>query len=69
MGFVVLAMLTFPPYQIHGWTGVGHVLVKNGYAFIFTLPDLAKVDATTLLVQWVGVLIVGSIGFFLVKDK
>lgn len=41
----------------------------SGYAFLLDLPNRATVDIGTLLVQWVGVLIVGAIAFFLLKEK
>ncbi len=44
-------------------------MLQSGYAFLFELPDRATVDVTTLIVQWLGVLIVGAIAFFLLKDK
>jgi len=64
VGTIVLAMLIFPPYR----SGSRNEIV-NGYDFLFALPYEARLDATTLLVQWVGVLIVGAIAFFLLKDK
>lgn len=60
-------MLIYPPYRIY--VGPAHVLRESGYAFLFALPDRATLDVTTLLVQWVGVLIVGAIAFLLLKDK
>ena len=71
IGVVVLAMLIYPPYRVYGLGGGGwsDVVIQSGYAFLFELPNRATVDVTTLLVQWVGVLIVGAIAFFLLKDK
>ncbi len=69
VGAIVLAMLIYPPYRIYARGGNGNVIMDTGYAFLFDLPDRATVDVTTLLVQWVGVLIVGVIAFFLLKDK
>lgn len=69
VGAIVLAMLIYPPYRIYGYGVSSNTVIESGYAFLFELPDRATVDVTTLLVQWVGVLIVGAIAFFLLKDK
>ena len=68
VGVVVLAMLIYPPYRIHGFGANSNAVIQSGYAFIFALPDRATVDVTTLLVQWVGVLVVGAIAILLLKD-
>lgn len=68
-GAIVLAMLIYPPYRIYGYGLNSNAVEQSGYAFLFALPDRATVDVTTLLVQWVGVLIVSAIAFFLLKDK
>lgn len=62
VAIVVLAMLIYPPYiqQIGGYTW-------SGYALIFNLPSMSVVNTTTLLIQWVGVLIAGGIAYVLVK--
>ena len=61
---VVLAMLIYPPYIEQ----LGRTTI-SGYAFIFELPFRATISASTLLIQWLGVLIVGGITFLLVKDQ
>ncbi len=66
VGAVVLTMLIYPPYRIHGRY---NAVVESGYAFLFALPQGATVDVMTLLVQWIGALIVGAIAFILLKDK
>ena len=67
---VVGAMLLFPPYQI---TGRGNLLIDSGYAFLFNLPTrgiiAARVDISTLFLQWLGVAIIGGIIIVLVKAK
>jgi len=70
VGAIVFVMLIYPPYRVYGY-GVGgsKTILETGYALLFALPDRATVDVTTLLIQWVGVLIVGAIAFFLLKDK
>ncbi len=65
---VVIAMLFYPPYH-ELWSSGGYINV--GYSWIFKPPknfEYASVNVPMLLAQWVGVLIVGGIGFFIVKD-
>jgi hypothetical protein len=69
VGAIVLGMLLFPPYRVYGGGSHSNTVIKTGYAFIFELPARATVDVATLLVQWVGVLIVGAIAFFLQREK
>lgn len=69
VGIVVLAMLLYPPYRIHGLGGGSTSVIQSGYAFLFDLPHRGTVDAITLLMQWMGVLIVGAIAFVLLKGK
>lgn len=69
IGAIVLVMLIYPPYRTYGFGGNSNAVVNSGYAFLFELPDRATVDVGTLLVQWVGVLIVGAIAFFFLKEK
>lgn len=66
---MVLAMLIYPPFRTYGFGGNSNAVISSGYAFLFELPERASVDVATLLIQWVGVLIVGTIAFFLQKDK
>ena len=73
---IILAMLLFPPFQTKLPTGA----IENlGYGLIFHPPvfelrypsrgDLTgTVDIGLLITQWLGVLIVGAIAYFLVKD-
>lgn len=65
---VVLAMLIYPPY-IQQIGGASSTATISGYAFIFELPFWATIHVSTLLIQWVGVLIVGGIAFLIVKDQ
>lgn len=65
IGAVVLGMLLYPPYRVvHRYS-----IVETGYTWIFSLPDQAILDVSALVVQWLGVLIVGGIAFFVQKDK
>jgi len=69
VGATILAMLIYPPYRIYGFGRNSNTVIQSGYTFLFELPNRATVDATTLLIQWVGILIVGAIAFFLLKSK
>jgi len=70
IGAVVLVMLLYPPYRVYGRGSNSSAILYTGYDWLFGLPyDNATVDVITLLTQWVGVLIVGGIAFFLLKDK
>jgi hypothetical protein len=41
-----------------------------GYAYLFSVPEGGPtVDAGTLLVQWVGVILVGGILWLAFRDK
>jgi len=66
VGAVIAAMLVFPPFRVVGLQGI---VLRTGYAFIFDLPHRASVDVGQLFVQWVGVLIVGAIAFFLISKR
>lgn len=63
---VVAGMLIFPPFN--GRTGYGGIY-NLGYSLILTPPIGGTVDVALLMTQWVGVLIVGTIVFFLLKDR
>jgi len=65
---VVMAMLIYPPY-IEQLGGATSTATTSGYAFIFELPFRATIHAPTLLIQWVGVLIVGGIAFLMLTDQ
>jgi hypothetical protein len=69
VGGIVLSMLLYPPYRVYGVGNYSNSLRDTGYSLILDLPFRATVDTSTLLVQWVGVLIVGGIAFFLLKSK
>ena len=68
VGAIVLGMLLYPPYRVYSFVHYNS-LDDTGYALIFDLPSRAVIGVTTLFVQWVGVLIVGAIAFFVLKDK
>jgi len=69
IGAVIFGMLIFPPYRIYGRGDYSSTLFETGYGFLFDLPSSATVDVSTLLTQWVGVIIVGAIAIFLLKDR
>ena len=67
---VVAGMLIFPPFHNKLPNGT----VSNlGYSLIFDPPKVGyltgAVDIGLFFTQWVGVLIVGGIAFFLFKDR
>jgi len=68
----ILLMLLFPPFQIiiQGST------FNLGYGFIFMPPHWGdnenlsgSVNSSTLFMEWVAVVLIGSIAFFLLKGK
>ena len=68
---VVVAMLLFPPFHFIAATGIK---LNKGYNFLFSPPTLSNgiqcsVDVGMLLTQWLVVLIVGGIAFFMLKDS
>jgi hypothetical protein len=67
---VVLCMLLFPPYREYsGALNKSNVIIDSGYSFIFDISGGAILDISTLFTQWLGVLIVGVIGFFILNSK
>lgn len=60
---VIVAMMIYPPIQVMG-RSLGHhwVFAKNGY-------EGTGIDAGVLLVQWLGVCLVGGIAFALAKNS
>jgi len=67
----IAAMLLFPPFHFRGMNGV---TINLGYSFLFSPPTiysgtLGAVDIGMLVTQWLGVLILGGIVFYMFKDK
>ena len=62
---VIGLMLLFPPYE--KWSPFRH-FVDTGFAWLFDLPQDSRVNTVQILVQWLGVLLVGCVLFFIVKD-
>jgi hypothetical protein len=69
VGAVVLCMLLYPPYRVYGSGSYSSSIRYVGYDWIFDLPSRATVDIATLVIQWLGVLIVGGIAYFILKTK
>jgi hypothetical protein len=65
---VIVLMLLFPPFHRH--SELSGTVKNMGYAFLFDVPeDRPTVNVGTLLVQWVGVILVGGILWFALRDK
>jgi len=66
---MVAIMLLFPPFHVVWSNGM---IYNVGYSLIFEPPKKGSVGAivnvSMLLIQWVGVLIVGGLAFFLAKE-
>lgn len=67
---IVAAMFLYPPFQVVNNNGMAF---NMGYGWIFDSPKrgsmVANVNVPMLLIQWVGILIVGGIAFFLAKGS
>ncbi|TAM45551.1 MAG: hypothetical protein EPN55_07945 [Gammaproteobacteria bacterium] len=72
----VIAMLLYPPFH---FLDRGGGEINMGYAFLFNPPAFPKgtvgagmvgsVDTGMLMTQWLGVLIVGGIAFFMLRGR
>ncbi len=63
VAIIVFGMLVYPPFKMPAGR-----YIKTDYGWIFGFNiNFASIDASTLIVQWIGVLIVGGIIFFLLK--
>lgn len=68
---VIGFMLLYPPFHARLPNGA---TTNLGYRWLFSPPMVGygtagTVDVGMLTIQWVGVLIVGAIAFFLLKDR
>lgn len=68
---IIIFMLLFPPFQFHAGNGA---LLNMGYGFLFDPPELreravATVNTGMLLTQWLAVVLVGAILWFVVREK
>ncbi len=62
---IIAGMLLFPPFHR---VRSGNVL-GAGYYWLFDAPQRFSVDVGTLFMQWLGVLIIGGVMFFVFKDE
>ena len=58
---IITLMLVFPPYRIYGFGASSQAVLETGYSLIFELPMRASIDGVTLIVQWLGVCLVGGL--------
>ena len=71
VALVILVMLLFPPFSYHP---AARVQFNNGYHFILNPPSIHNngffdcVNVPLMLAQWVGVLIIGAILFFIARE-
>ena len=67
---IVALMLVYPPFQVVTYNGI---VFNMGYSWIFEPPKKgqigASVNASMLIIQWVGVLIIGGLTCFLAKTS
>jgi len=67
---VIVVMLAYPPFQVIASNGV---VFNMGYDWLIDPPKRGYISATVnvsmLLIQWVGVLVVGGLAFFLAKKS
>ena len=74
MAALIILMFLFPPYVIRGGES-GNLVFKSGYGCILALPHggdyrfAATVNVSLLLAQIFGVLVVGGIIWFALKDR
>lgn len=66
---IFLASLVYPPYVVRGYGPNSAAILQSGYAFIFELPDRAVVHASTLLVQWIGIALIGAVAYLIFNKK
>ncbi len=64
---VVVGMMLYPPFHIT----IKGAEINMGYGFLFDSPKIGYLDASVnipvLLTQWVAVILVGAVGWFLSK--
>jgi len=69
---VIATMLLFPPFNFRGANGV---IFNLGYGFLFSPPTfegsplVGSVDTGMLVTQWIGVLVIGGVAFFMLKNR
>ena len=60
---VIILMFLFPPFTARS----GSKTRNAGYHFILDVSPSHHVNTSLLLTQWVGVLIIGGIAYFMAK--
>jgi len=65
LALIIFFMLIFPPFQLKS----ANLTINKGYAFLFNPPNLATVNIGMLLIQWIAVLLIGTLAFFLAKGQ
>jgi len=67
---VFVVMQTYPPFHLVLANGA---VLNMGYSWIFDAPKHGDMTATVnvfmLVVQWLGVLVIGGLAFFMVKNS
>lgn len=69
---IIAIMLLIPPFHYYFKPGVA---INLGYSFLFAPPMIysgrvqGSVDVGMLITQWLGVLIIGGIIVFMLKEK
>lgn len=62
---VIIGMLAYPPFQMEIKDGT----FNAGYEWILNPPNKAAlVNIKLLLTQWLGAILAGGIGFFVLRD-
>lgn len=69
-GALVLIALMFPPFVVHLPNGAA---INKGYSFLFDPPEhgylSATVNVATLMAEWLGIAILGGVGWVLLKGS
>ncbi|MDP2984080.1 MAG: DUF2569 family protein [Candidatus Latescibacter sp.] len=64
---LIIVMLMYPPFHLVNNNGIS---INKGYGWIIDPPGgRATVNVSMLLIQWVGVLLVGGLALFLSKNS
>lgn len=71
---IIVAMLLWPPFQVDITTTDNHLIYNEGYSWFLDPPTKntvvpATVNISMLLIQWIGVLVVGGLALFLAKGQ
>ncbi|MCK4842888.1 MAG: hypothetical protein KAT04_13580 [Methylococcales bacterium] len=66
MIIAVIAVFLFPPHAIFP---KGGGVLRLGYSLITDIPEHYSIHVTLLVVEWLGVFLVGGLLYTLFKDK